>query len=264
MNEVKRYLQRIYKTRYFLLHLVRWDLKYKFRRSKFGLLWTILQPLLLTLIISVVFGFVFKQDMKTYAPYILSGLLVWEIILGAVIQNSSSFMAAETYIRQYMHPIAIYPLRAALVSISVFCIALIGLLIWSIFIYPQNIIVFLITLPLTLFIYFILCWAIGVISSHVHIRYRDYPYVMNLIMQFMWYLSPVFFKESMFELSSVLHMVFVFNPITQVLQLIRKPLLDGKIASFETYIYCLLLVIIIVLISWKVNKRAEPSVIYHF
>ena len=97
---LKEYLSRIYQARYFLIHLVKWDMKYKFRRSKLGILWTILQPLLLTLIMSAVFSFVLNQEMRTYAPYILSGTLVWDVIHGSFIANSTSFVAAETYIRQ--------------------------------------------------------------------------------------------------------------------------------------------------------------------
>ena len=146
---LRQYLMRIYGARYFLIHVVRWDLKYKFRRSKLGILWTVLQPLLLTLIMGAVFSYVFQQDMKTYAPYILSGTLVWEIIQNAFITNSTSFVAAEAYIRQYAHPIALYPLRAAMVSMSTFFIASIALLAWSAILDPENILLALLSLPPT-------------------------------------------------------------------------------------------------------------------
>lgn len=260
---LRQYLMRIYGARYFLIHLVRWDLKYKFRRSKLGILWTILQPLLLTLIMGAVFSYVFQQDMKTYAPYILSGTLVWEIIQNAFITNSTSFVAAEAYIRQYAHPIALYPLRAAMVSMSTFFIASIALLVWSAILYPENILLALLSLPTTGLIYFMLCWSISVMSSHIFVRYRDYPYIMALVMQFLWYLSPVFFREQMFETNGILHTVFLLNPITQVLNLIRTPLFLGELAGLKTYIYILLLMCALVLCAWKINQEAERSVIYY-
>jgi lipopolysaccharide transport system permease protein len=264
MDMFKRHFEKIYEARFFLIHLVQWDLKYKFRRSKIGLMWTILQPLFLTSIIAVVFGFVFKQPMSTYAPYILSGILVWEIIQGAVISNSYSFMQAETYIRQFAHPVAIYPLRAALVSISTFTLAISSLLIWIIFVFPSNVPIAIISLPFSMFLYFCISWSISVISSHLHIRYRDYPYIMALLMQMLWYFSPVFFQESMFTSNKILHMFFIGNPVTQLLLLIREPFLNGKFASLGSYLYVCVIIAVLAVVSWKVNSKCEKQTIFYF
>lgn len=264
MKDIKDYLKRIYKARYFLIHLVKWDIKYKFRRSFLGMIWTVLQPLMLTVIIALVFGFVFKQPMKTYAPYILSGVLVWDIITGAVITNSSSFMQGESYIRQYAHPVAIYPLRAALVSITTFIIANIGLLLWILIIYPENVLLTIIAFPFVTFIYFLFAWSISIISSHIHIRYRDYPYIMTLVMQALWYFSPVFFQESMFSSNELLHKLFLANPITHVLFLIRMPYLEGRFADLRSYLYVIALAFLFMVIAWYVNKKCEKRVIYYF
>jgi lipopolysaccharide transport system permease protein len=264
MNEIRNYLKRIYKARFFLIHLVKWDIKYKFRRSFLGIVWTAVQPLMLTIIIGAVFGFVLKQPMKTYAPYILSGVLVWDIITAAVITNSSSFLQGESYIRQIAHPVAIYPLRAALVCISTFFIANSGLLIWILFLYPEHILFVLMALPLVTFIYFLYAWSISIISSHIHIRYRDYPYIMALVMQALWYFSPVFFEEKMFASNAILHKLFLINPITHVLFLIRKPYLEGKFADISSYLYVIGLAILLLTIAWFVNKKCEKKVIYYF
>ena len=260
MENVISYFKKIYNTRFFLIHLVRWDIKFKFRRSKLGLLWTVLQPMLLTAIIAVVFGFVFKQPIGTYAPYILSGILVWDVISAAVIGNGSSFIQAESYIRQVSHPVMIYPIRASLVSIINFMLATIGLFIWILFVYPQNLLTALISLPLTAIIYFIIAWSISVISSHMYVRYRD---VMALVMQLLWYLSPVFFKEEMFLSNPMLHGLFILNPITHILMLIRQPFLYGCFADTVSYIYSLCIAAIMLLLAWEVNKRCEKTVIYY-
>ncbi len=264
MTEIRSHLSKIYEARYFLLHLVRWDMKYKFRRSKLGLLWTIVQPLMLTSIIAVVFGFVFHQRMSTYAPYILSGILVWDVILGAVVTNSYSFMQAETYIRQFAHPVSIYPLRAALVSLSTFMLAISSLFIWILFTKPENIPLAIISLPLNVTLYFCISWFISVISSHLHIRYRDYPYIMGLAMQMLWYLSPVFFQESMFMSNELLHSFFLINPITQILLLIRDPFLNGRFADVGSYIYVIFLIVVLAVVSTIVNKKCEKHTIFYF
>ena len=136
MNYFTNYFMRIYRVRYFWLHLVRWDLKYKFRRSRIGILWTLLQPLLLTLMMTMVFGVVFKLPLGEYAPYILSGMLVWDVILGSIIYGANAFLSGESYMRQFAHPVAIYSLRASLVVICTFLMALLSLVFWILFTKP--------------------------------------------------------------------------------------------------------------------------------
>ena len=260
---LRAYFQRIYQARFFLIHLVKSDMKNRFRRSKIGILWTVLQPLLLTLILSSVFSVVFKQEMRTYAPYILSGTLAWDMIHGAFVANSSSFATAEAYIRQYAHPIAIYPLRAALVSMYTFALALTGLIVWGGILYPEHLLLTFFSLPCTFLIYFLFSWTVTTISSHVCVRYRDYPFVMILLMQFIWYLSPIFFREEMFESNDILHSIFVFNPITQMLNLIRAPLLYGSLAEPFTYVFVTIMIIALLLLAWRVNRKLEKTVIYY-
>lgn len=260
----KQYWKRIDNARYFLLHLIRWDIKFRFRGSKIGIFWTILQPLLLTLIISGVFGFVFHQEMREYAPYILSGLLVWDVINAAVVGNSYCFLQAETYIKQFAHPLIIYPMRASMVSMITFFIAFTAFLVWMLILYPQNLIVGIIALPLTTVTYFIFSWSLSIISAHLHIRFRDYPYIMNLVMQVLWYFSPVFFKKEMFGESGILNLLFRLNPVTQALNLIRIPFFEGRFPPLQCYFYLLILMVIAVSTAYLTNKKCEKTVIFYY
>ena len=87
---MEEYWKRIWKTRYFWSHLARCELKSRFRRSKLGLLWTVFQPLILTLIMAFVFSTIFQQTLGDYAVYILSGIVVWDLMTGSVEAGGSS------------------------------------------------------------------------------------------------------------------------------------------------------------------------------
>lgn len=256
-------LKKIYEARFFIIHLVKWDIKYKFRRSVLGIVWTVLQPLLLTGIIAMVFSFVFHQEIRTYAPYILSGVLFWDVLSSSVIGNGGSFLQSETYIRQFSHPVVIYPLRLSMVTTVNFLIATIGLVLWGVFVYPQNILIGVVSLPLTMFLYFVISFAISIVASHLYVRFRDYPYVMGLAMQLLWYLSPVFFKEEMFTSNELLHAFFLINPITHMLELMRAPFLKGCFADLTSYIYVGAVAVILLVIALTVNEKYEKTVIYY-
>jgi lipopolysaccharide transport system permease protein len=113
------YIRGIWAARYFWVHLALSDLRSRWRRSFFGILWTIIQPLALTLLIAIVFGKIFHTDIADYAPYILSGMIVWDFITASAVGGSLTFVQADAYIKQCRHPLAIYSLRTVLTNLIV-------------------------------------------------------------------------------------------------------------------------------------------------
>ena len=108
------YLSRVWKLRYFWWALVRIDLRKRYRGSAIGMGWSLLQPIAMTVVLCTVFGQIFHADVRTYAPYLLSGLTVWSFITAVMTQGCQCFFNSEAYIRQHPAPLAIYPLRVTL------------------------------------------------------------------------------------------------------------------------------------------------------
>lgn len=263
MNEVKEYLLKLYNSRYFWTHLVRNDLNSRFRRSKLGMLWIIVQPFFLTIIMAFVFSTVFKQSLGEYAIYILSGIIVWDLISASTTSAGTCIMASEQYIRQFNHPISIYTLRYALLNTITFLIEINALVIWVIINNPFNLIVGLLTLPLTAILYFGIAWPITTIAGYSNTKYRDYPQIMALVMQTIWYLSPVFFKSEQFTSNVYLAKMFNWNPITHILNLVREPFLYGRFPSFANYSYVVGIICIFGLWAYFVNKKNSKKVIFY-
>ena len=260
---MEEYWKRIWKTRYFWSHLARCELKSRFRRSKLGLLWTVFQPLILTLIMAFVFSTIFQQTLGDYAVYILSGIVVWDLMTGSVVAGGSSILSAEQYVRQFNHPITIYSLRSAVLNIITFCIEAIALALWILAIRPANIMLWLVTFPLTVVLFFMLAWPLTTIAGYSNCKYRDYPQIMMLVMQAFWYVSPVMFQRQMFESNPNLRWFYHHNPITHILNLIRNPFLYGELPSLLDYFYTLFTIIIFTLWAYQINKKNEKKIIFY-
>jgi lipopolysaccharide transport system permease protein len=220
-------------------------------------------PLALTLMMTIVFGNLFNTKVGDYAPYVLSGLVVWDFIVGSVLGGCNSILVSEGYVKQFRHPIAIYPLRTTLVNISTFLIAFISLFIWLIFSHPQYLLFGMLSLPLTVLCLAFLGFPIAVTTSFIHIKYRDFGQVMTLVMQLLWYMSPVFFKREMFS-SPKLGLIIQFNPISHVLDLIRQPFLYGQWPSLINYAVVLGTALLFYLIAFIKIRREESSLIFYF
>lgn len=209
MQDIKSSFRNIYKSRYFWFYLAQSDVRFKYRRSKLGGLWAIIQPLGLTIIMAVVFSAVFKEPLGNYAVYILSGLIGWNLLNGAMISGGQCFIGTTQYIRQYNHPKVIYSLKSALVFSYTFLMELIGLALWMLFLEPTNILVGILSLPITLLVLFLITWELTTIAAYVNAKFYDYPQMVGLIMQAVYYISPVFFKEEMFRSSKILEYVYI-------------------------------------------------------
>lgn len=261
---MKDYWKKIYETRYFWSHLAIMDLQSRFRRSKLGLLWSVFQPFLLTIVMAVVFSTVFKQPLGSYLLYILSGMVVWDVLTMSVINGGVCFLSGEQYIRQFKHPMTIYSLKFAVFTTITFLIELIALVIWVVIYVPENLIFAVLTVPLTTIILFALSWELSTISGYVNTKYRDYPQIISLVMQTIWYVSPVFLREEVFTSNSKMLVAFRLNPLTHLLNLVRKPFLDGLMPSGVDYLFAIGTVLIFAIWAWKSNKKNEDKIIFYF
>jgi len=257
-----RYIRGIWASRYFWTHLALADLRSRWRRSFFGILWTIIQPLGLTLLLSVVFGRIFNTSIVEYAPYILSGMVVWEFVTASSINGSLSFVQADAYIKQCQHPLAIYTLRTVLTNLIVLLLASSSLIAWVLIVMPQNF-GWAWLAALTLFpILALIAWPLATLLAYIATRFRDLPHALGLVLQAMWFVSPIYFEAKVFR-GGDLHVLVDYNPIYHMLEIVRAPLLHGSWPTLENYAYCLGLIASLVLLAWLVGRTAEKKVIFY-
>lgn len=260
---MKHYLHAIWDARYFWLHLANAELKYKFRRSRLGLLWTMINPLVLMLMITLIFGNLFGIPMQDFAPFVFSGLVVWEFVLSTALGGCTSLLVSEAYIKQFRHPLVIYPLKTTLVQVATFLIAIQALFLWMLATDRSHLLIAVLTLPLTAICLFVLGWPIAILTSSIHLKYRDFAQALTLLMQLLWYMSPVFFKPEMFK-TPELALLLEYNPVTHILNLVRAPLLHGTLPSFADYGFIFGLAALLYLLAiWRMS-RVEKTLIYYF
>lgn len=256
------YVKDIWGSRYFWTHLSLSDLRSRWRRSFFGAFWSIIQPLGLTALLSVVFGSIFKTSIKEYAPYILSGMVVWEFITATATGGSLAFVQADAYIKQTRHPLAIYTLRTTLTNLIVMLLASVSLIGWVLLVMPQNFglpwLSALLIFPLVAMI----AWPMATLLAYIGVRFRDVPHALGLVFQAFWFISPIYLEARLFR-EGDLHGLLDYNPIYHLLQIVRAPLLRGEWPTTENYVYCLATATIAALLAWLVGRSAERKVIFY-
>ncbi|WP_313707825.1 ABC transporter permease [Atlantibacter hermannii] len=256
------YLKGVWESRYFWIHLSLSDLRSRWRRSFFGVLWSILQPLGITILISIVFGKMFNSPITTYAPYILSGILIWDYLITCVTGGSLSFVQADAYIKQCNHPLAIYTLRTVCTATFILGLASVSLLGWVLVVLPHNFglcwIAALSIFPLLI----LLAWPLSTILAYIGVRFRDVPHALALVMQGLWFISPVYFETKIFR-SGGLHVLIDYNPVYHLLQIVRAPLLQGEWPTLVNYQYVLGTALVFMVIAVLMGRKMERKVIFY-
>jgi lipopolysaccharide transport system permease protein len=256
------YLSGIYRSRYFWTHLALSDLRERWRRSFLGMAWSIIQPLGMTLLLAVVIGRLFKQNIGEYAPYILSGMIIWEFFTSTLTGGSLSFVQADAYIKQCRHPLAIYTLRTTLTNLIVLMLASIGLIGWVMIVQPGNFgwswLAALLIFPIAFFI----AWPLATCFAYIGARFRDLPHAMGLFMQAMWFVSPIYFKADFFR-EGGLGALVDYNPLYHLLEISRAPLLRGEWPTGTNYAVCALTIVVCIGLAILVGSRTERKVIFY-
>ena len=215
------YLQRIWDCRYFWLSLVKMDIRTRYRGSILGLGWSLLQPIGFTIILCVVFGKIFRHDVTYYGPYVLSGYACWTFIVAAGVQGCYCFRIAETYIRRYPAPMAIYPLRFILGQGFHLIISMGIVLVLAVVLRGIESPLSLLSLIPSMVLLLTFGWSLTVISALVATHFPDAEHMSELVFRCVFYLTPVMLTDKILK-DIGMFQYYQLNPVTWFLRLLRR------------------------------------------
>lgn len=222
-------LDRIWKFRGLSWNLVKSDLKSRFRRSRIGIFWAVLQPLGFSLAIAFVWGAIFQQDFLVFATYVFSGMIVWELFVNTVLGSQDSLPASEGYIKQANIPLIIFQMRTVFSGVFIFFAGLFGLLI-LLFVLGLGIEigVHLLLLPVYIVLLVSFLMPVAIIFSFLGTQFRDLKHASGLGTSVLFFLSPVMLSREFLD-SERLSLLPIFNPLIPLLDMFRAPLLYGGV-----------------------------------
>lgn len=217
--------------------LVSRDIKVKYRRSVLGLLWTVLNPLLMMVVMTIVFSNIFRQDIENFPVYLLCGQTIFSFFsesttmaMGSIVSNSA--LIKKVYIPKYFFPLSkvlssMVNLLASFIALIIVMIATASSITWrAIFALLPIIFVFLFS------------YGMGLLLSTIATEFRDMMHLYSVITTAWLYITPIFYPMSM--LPDWIKPVVENNPITVFLMMFRGALMDDSAPTGELLIKALL------------------------
>jgi lipopolysaccharide transport system permease protein len=261
---VLRYLAQVWACRYFWLSLVRIDLRARYRRTILGVGWSLVRPIAFTVILCVVFVRLFRRtDVWTYAPYLLAGLCCWDYIVTATKQGCQCFFAGESYIRQHPTPVAVFPLRTALTETFHFLVSLTVLFALSFYVKGFGHAPALVSLVPTLLLLFFLVWSLAVLAAFANVYFMDTQHLCDVGFQILFYATPIIYDPKDLGAGRLFWVVTHCNPLVPFVQLVREPILYGRVPDLQTYGAAGLVVGLVGLLSCLVCWRLQRQLVFH-
>lgn len=197
------------------------DLKVRYSTSALGYLWSILDPLLMSLIYWFVFTQVFQRPAGTgpYIVFLLSALLPWMWFNSAVGDSTRAFINASKLVRSTSLPRTVWVNRIVLAKGVEFLLSLPVLAVFAIF-SGAHLTWYALLFPLAIVIQAVLTVGIGLIVAPLVVLFRDLERVVRLILRFAFYASPVIYGTT--DLPAALQPWAAANPLTGLFDTYRS------------------------------------------
>lgn len=250
----------IYNYRWLLQELVLRDLKIKYRKSVLGYLWSILNPLLMMIVLTIVFSSMFRFDIENYPVYLLTGQLIFNFFSDATTFAMNGILDGASLIRKVYLPKYIFPVSKVLSSFITMLFSLVALLIVMI-LTGVKFHFTLILAPVVLLYTLLFSVGVGLALSALVVYFRDIQHLYGVLLTVFMYLTPIFYPISM--LPEWLVTYVSHQPIFQFINMFREIILYGSWPTLEDHLFCLMYGILSLIVGLWIFKYKEKDFILY-
>lgn len=255
---MKDFIYNFKKFRFLFWELVKKDIKLKYRSSVLGVFWTLLEPLLTMIVLTLVFSNLLGKGDDNFPVYILCGRLLYsffsngtKVALKSVRKHGS--MIGKVYVPKYM-----YPLSAVVSNYIMFIISLVVLA--GVMIFEQvKITVYLLQAFIPMIIILIMTMGVGLILATFDVFFRDLEYLWTVFLMLIMYTCAIFYKVDNLK-TAANEMIFKCNPLYSVISMFRdavfgRSIMDNSYNLWFSLCFSLGVFLIGILVFWRKQDK---------
>lgn len=248
------------KYRFLLQNLVKKDITTKYRRSVLGILWSVLNPLLMMMVITAVFQTLFRSNIENFPIYYLTGSLIFNFTVESTNASMTSMIDSAPLIKKVYIPKYIFPMEKTLFALVNMVFSLIAVIIIYIvlrFTPPVTVLLF----PVALLYVFMFCLGFGMILATLNVFFRDISHLYGVWTTAWVYLTPIMYPMDILP-APVLSIVKM-NPLYYYVEYFRNIMMYGIVPSFRDNLICLFFSVSFLLAGFLIFKRNQDKFILH-
>lgn len=238
MSKLKIMISGLLKYRSLLYELVVRDIKIRYRRSVLGLLWTLLNPILMMTVMTIVFSNLFRFDIENFPVYLFTANILFSFMTEATTNCLHGITGNASLIKKIYIPKYLFPVSKVLSSgVNLFFSFIAMLLVMIVTNAPFH--STMILTPLVILYLILFTTGAGLILSVAVVFFRDVAHLYGVITMAWMYLTPIFYPVSLLE--EKMNYILIFNPMYHFIEYFREIILYNQAPTLGANITCLLI-----------------------
>ena len=253
-------LKKYVRYRFLFEELVKRDFKKKYKRTVLGMFWSVLSPLLMLLVMSLIFTHFFGRNIEHYTTYLFCGNLIYSYFSESTSQGMMSLVGNASIFTKVNVPKYLFLLSKNVQTLINFGITL---CVFFVFCVADRITftwrLILLIYPVTLLLLFNI--GVGLILSALFVFFRDIQYLWTIFLQLLMYVSAIFYSIDTYPM--MIRNVFLLNPVYLFIRYFRKIVIEAAVPSVWFHLLMLADVIIVFGLGCWIYKKYNTKFLYY-
>ena len=211
-----RLFKDLYAYRELLKSIVKKEIRGKYKGSFLGILWSFVNPLLMTLVYALVFPYLLRgSGYEHYTTFLIIGILPWNWFTTCISQGTFTVLGNGGIIKKVYFPREILPISvvtSGIVNYLISCLVMFIFLICSGIGFSKYIVFF----PIIMIAQYLLTLGIIFITSAINVYVRDLEYIINFFIQMLFYGTPILYSADMF-MGTKIELLVKMNPMATII-----------------------------------------------
>ena len=226
-------IQALIMYRELLYQLVAKSIKTRYKRSFLGVVWTMLNPILTMIVLSIVFSTIFKFSIENYPIYILCGLTAWNFFSSATNEGMGDMLWSGNMLTRIYMPKSSFAVSALGVAWVNMVIALIPLFVIAV-IMGVDIQATILVIPIAIVILMIFALGIALLLSTAVVYFADILPIYGVLLSIWFYATPIIYPVEI--IPENLTWIYLYNPMFYLVEIFRAPIFEGIIPDISTWL----------------------------
>jgi lipopolysaccharide transport system permease protein len=248
------------KRRDLWLYLADQIISSRFRNSKLGTLWLVLQNLAFSAGAGYIWSQIFHTDPRFFIPFVGVGFAVWGFISTCYVDGSFALVAAGGYLKQLPIPQSVFLIRYVLAHVIFMSVALATALATAFVLGVRMGWGSLYAIP-GLLLVIVAMFGTVTTFSYLGARFRDVPHALQSVFQFLFVLTPVIYSPDILIKKGLGWAVYI-NPFNAFLDVVRTPIMYGTPATAISYGMAALYIVVFTLSSIIIYRLSASKLVY--
>ena len=234
----------LWRYRELIRNLVVSSLKSRYKNSSLGFIWSLLNPLGMMLVFTIVFGFLMPDvRVEKYPLFLLTGLLPWNFFQASINAGLYSVVGSSNLVKKVYFPREVLPIATVLSQLVNFLLAF-AVLFVALIVFQASFSPWLWTLPFVILIQTVFSTGVVLVLGTLNVFYRDTAMIMEVVMLAWFFLTPVVYSVALLPETIVLggftvplqRLVYILNPMASLIAIYRDLLYWGYRTDVDFFI----------------------------